>query len=103
MSLDVPLTPLPGAGQSISATTTSASVTLNAVGAAATRVEIVNSGTTPVAVRIGAGAQTAVAADYVILGGQSRIISKAPGNDTVAAIMLSGTATIYVSPLQGGI
>lgn len=98
-----PFAPVYGGTVAVSATTTSASGTLGAAGTAATALLVSNAGTVAVAVRVGTGAQTATIADCVILGGQSRVLAKAPGADTVAAITASGSATVYVTPGEGGV
>jgi hypothetical protein len=99
-------TPINGAGVALSATTTSASTTFVAGTPAgtntvqATDVMIYNSGTTLGFCRWGVGAQTAVAADVPIPAGTVQVFFKATA-DTVACIMSSGTATIYVMPGNG--
>jgi hypothetical protein len=99
--------PINGAGQGLSGTTTSASVTFTAGTPAgtntvlnATDVMLYNSGTTLAFCRWGVGAQTAVATDVPIPAGTVQVFFKGV-SDTVACIMASGTATIYVMPGNG--
>lgn len=84
-----------GAGQTISATTTSSSVT----GLDTTKSELLltNDGAVTVFVRWGVGAQTATSADMPMLANTSRIVFK-DAADTVAAITASGTASVRVIP-----
>lgn len=90
-----------GKGQSISATTSSSSVTLTEPGiTGCSALHVYNSGTGAVFVRWGVGAQTATTADMPIPPGGTRIFNKDVA-DTVAAITASGTATVYVMPGQG--
>ena len=88
----------PGATATINATTTSASASVNAN---VTTLEVQNAGSAAAFIRVGTGAQTAVATDYPILAGQSKLITKAIGADTVAAITGTGTTTIYVTSGEG--
>lgn len=71
------------------------------VTAAATALEIQHNGTAVAFVRVGTGAQTAVATDYPILPGQSKIITKPVGADTFAAIATAGAGTLYVTSGEG--
>lgn len=97
---NAPFTPLQGKGQPISASTTSASITLDAAGVAANQLAIYNAGSVLAFVRVGIGAQTATSADLFIPPGAFITITKGRG-DTVAAITASSTATIYVMPGEG--
>jgi hypothetical protein len=100
-------TPINGAGVALAATTTSASTTFVAGTPAgtntilnATDVMLYNSGTTLAFCRWGVGAQTAVATDVPIPPGTVQVFFKGV-SDTVACIMGSGSATIYVMPGNG--
>lgn len=88
-----------GGNQSVSGTTTSASVTVRAD---AKSVRVVNTGSVVVFVRIGTSTQTATAADVPVRGGSDLILAKGDGEDTVAVITASSTATVYVQPGEGG-
>jgi hypothetical protein len=99
--------PINGAGQALSATTTSASVTFTPGTPAgtntvlnATDVMIYSPGTTLGFCRWGVGAQTATSADVPIPPGTVQAFFKGVA-DTVACIMSSGTATIQVMPGNG--
>jgi hypothetical protein len=77
----------------IAATTTSAS---RALVATDRDMRVYNAGTTIAFIRWGIGAQTAVATDVAVPPGTVHTFNK--GNaDTVAVIMASATANIYVS------
>jgi hypothetical protein len=98
--------PINGAGAALSATTTSASTTFTAGTPAgtntvqATDLMIYNSGAVPGFCRWGVGAQTAVTADVPIPPGTVQVFFKGT-SDTVACVLGSGTATIYVMPGNG--
>jgi hypothetical protein len=99
MAIWRPFNPQYGANQSVTAAGTSASITIDANSKS---VRVVNTGSTNVAhFRIGTGAQTATAADCPILPGESLIVSKAEGQDTLAYISGSGT-TLQVQTGEGG-
>ena len=83
-----------GATVSIAATTTSGFV---AVSADAQVVQVTNSGTTLAFIAFGQTGVVATAADIPILGGETLYLHKA-GTAFVAALMSSGTATIYACP-----
>jgi hypothetical protein len=95
-----------GTNQTVSATTTSSSVTLTGNSLNDSIIRISNAGTVTVFCRAGNGAQTATAADVAILGGSSMHISKpTPGPvviNTVACLASSTTATVYVSTGNNG-
>lgn len=84
----------------LSVTSSSGTATLNS---GASVVEVQNAGSQTAFVRIGASASvgSATTADYPVLPGQSKLISKAPGEDTLAGITASGTTTLYVSSGEG--
>ena len=101
--------------KSISATSTSASVTLDATDVnytptwpnacptgGHTAIRIVNAGPNTVFIRYGVGAQTAVATDMPVLAGTVELFCKAGAADTVAAICAATqTATVYITCGEG--
>jgi hypothetical protein len=89
-----------GLTQTIAGTVASASITLTAVGVNNPHALISNEGTTTAFIRFGIGAQTATAADVPLLGG-NQVVLNIGGANTVAAIMATGTANIYVTPGYG--
>lgn len=100
MTIRAPFQPKRGANQVLTPAAASASASIDPV---AKSVRLVNSGTTNIChVRIGAGAQTATVADLPVLPGQSIIVSKGDGEDTLAHISASGT-TLHVQTGEGGI
>jgi hypothetical protein len=64
-------------------------------------VRLVNVGANICHVRIGEGAQTATIADTPIQSGESLVVQKAGGDDTVAHISADGT-TLHIQPGEGG-
>jgi hypothetical protein len=88
-----------GANQVVSATGTSASVTVDANWGS---VRVVNSGSNIAYFRIGTGTQTATTADTPILSGDSIVMDKFKGENTVAYISASGT-TLNIQEGEGGI
>ncbi len=98
----------------ISATTASASVTLDATDVSSTPTQpgagpsgghsimrIVNAGPNNARLRWGVGAQTALITDMLMLAGTVEVFTKAGTVDTVAAICPTGTATISITCGQG--
>lgn len=71
-------------------------IAFDAIGTNADDMMLANSGTVPIAMRWGATAQTAVATDFTLIGGQSLLVTKGNGCGFFAAIGASGT--LYVSP-----
>ena len=89
MSALQPFNPQYGSGQNLTATGTSASVTIPK---GTKQVRIVNTGATnPGQIRIGTGAQAATAADLHLAAGASIIVTKAQDHDTLAYISAVGT------------
>jgi hypothetical protein len=94
-----PFAPDPGSGQSLTTAAASASVALNKD---AKCVRVVNYGTTnPAYVRIGVGAQTAAAADLIVLPNSSIVVYKGDA-DTLAHIWNTGATTLHVQTGNGG-
>jgi hypothetical protein len=93
--------PLAGGGLSISATTTSAFVTLTGEALNQSDLWIVNAGGDLVFCRSGIGATTATTAGLPIPASTVVIISRANGADTVACRTATTTATVYIVPGVG--
>lgn len=89
----------PIATATMAVTTSSGTATINSN---ANVLEIQNAGNAIAFVRVGASASvgSATTSDYPILPGMSKLISKAPGEDTIAAIGAAAT-TLYVSSGEG--
>ena len=99
MTVRAPFNPNRGANQVVSPAGTSASVSIDPT---AKSVRLVNSGATNIChVRIGTGAQVATVADVPVLAGDSVVVSKAEGEDTLAYISAAGT-TLHVQTGEGG-
>jgi hypothetical protein len=79
---------------SIAATTTTANTAIQSEGRV---VQVTNSGTTVAFIAFGPTGIVATAADIPIAGGQTLYFDKA-GSPFIAALMSSGTATIYACP-----
>lgn len=88
-----------GSNQVVSATNTSASVTVNKEDKA---VRLVNTGENVCYVRIGAGAQTATTADLPVRAGGEIIVRKATDQETVAYISAAST-TLNIATGEGGV
>lgn len=86
-----------GQSVTIAATTSSAE---QALAVNSESVVIANDGTTSAFIRIGLGSQTAVLTDFLLLGGQSIVISKPANHLNVAAITASGSTSIKVMPVD---
>jgi hypothetical protein len=93
-------TPLTGAGQSIAATTTSASITFAGESLNQADLWIFNAGTDYVFCRWGVGAQTATTAGTPFPSGSVSIVSR-NGADTLACRANTTTATVYIMPGNG--
>jgi hypothetical protein len=93
-------TPLTGAGQSIAATTTSASITFSGESLNQADLWIFNAGTDYVFCRWGVGAQTATTAGTPFPSGSVNIVSR-NGADTLACRANTTTATVYIMPGNG--
>lgn len=100
MTVRAPFNPHRGANQVVTPAGTSASISLDPTSKS---VRLVNSGSTNLChVRIGVGAQTATTSDTPVLPGESIVLSKAEGEDTLAHISASGT-TLHVQTGEGGV
>lgn len=99
--------------KSISATSTSASATLDATDVSTTTanagtiggnsvMRVVNGGTKTAFIRFGVGAQTALTTDMPVLAGTIELFKKSYDANTVAAICAgSDSTTIYVTCGEG--
>lgn len=104
MSLNA-FTPIQGATQAIAATTTSQSITLSEAGKRANQLFIsfgIFTTATGVHINTGVGSATATTSDMFINRLNSNvIISKSPGDDTIAVITDAVTCTVYITPGDG--
>ncbi len=110
-----PFTPTLGKAKTISATSTSSSVTLDALDVSSTPtqpgsgpsggksvIRVTNAGPNAARIRWGVGAQTAIATDMLVLAGNTEVFSKAGDVDTVAAICAAAqTASIDITCGEG--
>ena len=93
-------TPVPGATATLSATTTSSSGSIGTLG---DRIRVVNAGSAAAFVQIGTTGVTATSSSLCILSGDEIIIPRGiSGDNLIAAITSSGTATVYATPGYGG-
>lgn len=100
MTVRAPFEPKRGANQSVTASGTSASISIDPV---AKSVRICNVNTTNVAhIRVGQGSQTASAADLPVLPLSCVIVSKGDGEDTLAYFSSAGAA-LFVQTGEGGV
>lgn len=98
MSRNAPFSPKYGSGQNVTASGTSASITL---AKGTKQVRVCNTGSTnPAQVRVGNGAQTATAADFHLPAGAIEVITKNEDDDTLAYISAAGT-TLNVTLGEG--
>lgn len=89
----------PGATLTLSGTTTSSNAAFVGIGVS---VEIQNSGAVTIFIKLGASTVTATSADYPLLAGQSKMLSRDPATQThIAVITASGTATVYATSGEG--
>lgn len=96
-----PFSPIFGSTVTISASTTSASVSLSSMTSRPQQIVITNSGSNIAFVRYGIGAQTATVADLPILPNAAVVLSLNPDSDTLAAITASGATAIYATVGNG--
>lgn len=89
----------PGTTASLAVSAVTASVQLTGSGV---NVEVQNTSTVNMFVKLGTSAVTAAITDYPILPGQSKLISRDASTQTyIAAITVSGTGTLYATPGEG--
>lgn len=101
MTIKAAFQPKRGANQTVTTGVASASVSIDPV---AKSVRIVNADATNIAfIRIGAGAQTASAADLPIRANSEIIVTKGDGEDIIAYIAAAGTPVLYIQTGEGGI
>lgn len=97
-----PFTPNFSKTKTISATSSSSSITLDSTDLVGNNVmRIANAGTATAFVRWGTGAQTALTSDMPVLSGTIEVFTKDPTTTVVAAITASSTATVYVTCGEG--
>ncbi len=100
MTVRAPFQPRRGTNQILTTSGSSQSVNIDP---AAKSVRLVNAGATnPCHVRIGAGAQTVTTADLPLLAGDSIVVQKAEGEDTLAYIQSGGATTLHAQTGEGG-
>ena len=93
-----PFTPSPGKTVSIAATTSSGATAINMATGLQTQIMVANSGTTVAFVNWATSAAVATSANIPIMPGHAVVLSIPATTASVAAIMASGTATIYFAP-----
>jgi|SRR5210317_2151645 len=98
--ITVPFDGVRGGVQLITTSGTSQSVTVNKHSLS---VRFVNTGANHCHVRIGTGAQTATTVDTLVRAGSEVIFRKSDGEDTVAALQITGATTLYIQPGEGGV
>lgn len=99
MSIVNPFAPAVGTGQNVTTGAASASVTLGKD----LCVRVVNYGATnPARIRIGKGAQTAVATDTIIRANSEVIFYKGEEADTLAYIQDAAATTLHIQTGIGG-
>lgn len=107
-----PFKPTVGTTKTLSASSSSSSVTFDAkdVSSSTTNsgtigghsvMRVYNAGTAIAFARWGTGAQTATTSDMPLIPGVVEVFSKAYADDTFAAITSSSTATVYVTCGEG--
>lgn len=99
MTIRAPFQPQRGANQVLTPAAASASVSINP---SSKSVRLVNTGAAICHIRIGAGSQTATTADMPVNAGESIVVSKGDGENTLAHISATGT-TLHVQTGEGGI
>jgi hypothetical protein len=90
-----------GAGQTVSTSVTSGTVTIGA-GNKCLRLQNLDS-TNTIHVRTSVGASTATTADVMLRPGQVIVIQKNMDHDTVAHIATVGTPSLRIEPGEAGI
>ena len=98
--MNKPFMPHGKANQTISTSSTSASISIDPIPKS---VRIVNDGTDIVFVCVGFTSATATTADTPVRANSDMIIHKGIGADVVAVICPTGTSTVYVQTGEGGL
>lgn len=98
MTIRAPFYPARGGNVVVTPAAASASTT---VAAGPKSIRLVNSGAAICYVRVGSGTQTATTADTPVLSNQALVISRDPGDVTVAYISATGT-TLNIQLGEGG-
>jgi hypothetical protein len=98
MAIEKTFEPRYTAGQTVSPSTTSSSVTL---GFSSETICFSNLGATVVYIRVGVAGITASTADYPVLPSSQITVSKALDETTVAFISPGGTGTLHIIPGVG--
>jgi hypothetical protein len=89
----------PAATVSIAAGTTTANVALTGNGQ---QLELNNTGSVTVFVKLGGASVEAAVTDYPVLAGQCKLITRNPDSDLrLAAITAASTATLYITVGRG--
>lgn len=103
MSIRSPFQPQRGSGQKVTATTTSAAIT---IGRGCKSIRACNTGSVPayfVTYRAADGAITASAAQTMVRAGESLVIEKDGDHDTLAHVADSTTAVLHFQAGEGGL
>lgn len=90
-----------GNGQTVSPTTTTATVTLRASNKQDDIVVLTNIGTLPVYVRTGVSGVVATTADYPVLQGSQVALTMDKDHTHIATITASGTGSLHVITGEG--
>lgn len=99
MRLDAAL-PIFSQGVIITTGGTSASATIPNM-ASGTRPNFIRvAATQPAYIRVGTGAQTAVAGDILVQPADALILAVGPGSNTIAAIQVTSPGVVQVSPIE---
>jgi len=101
MTVHAPFQGIRGSLQTVTTATISASVTVRSKSKS---VRLVNSDATNFChVSIGPSPQTATVSDLVVLPGESIIVQKSAGDDTVAFLRDTADSVLHIQPGEGGI
>lgn len=103
-----PFRPSVGTTKTLSASSSSSSVTFDAKDVASSTnasghsvIRVYNAGTATVFCRWGTGAQTATTSDMPLIPGVVEVFNKAWADDVFAGITASSTATVYITCGEG--
>lgn len=88
----------PGAIITTGATSASATIPNMASGTRPNFIRV--AATQPAYVRVGTGAQTAVAGDLLVQPADALILAVGPGTNTIAAIQVTTAGVVQVSPIE---